>query len=426
MTSGPHGSQRLVARDRTWLAVDSLRTCGPLHGVTVSGLRDALVRLHEEQPALRCVSRLDRAAVRWVPLSSADFAGFVESLVVPVDTRGPDRPDAVTRWLIDEPLGERPLLLAVADGYVGAKISHALGDGRIVNTLFPELIRAAVGRRPARPPFPAPVRLPLVRAAMHTFGRHPGRLVRGARITRPPVSEDAGPWLPWKPDVMYRSVRSPAALADVRAWRDRYAPGLSAAAVLFAATPVALARCGLAPKWPGAVVLVDARRYLPVGATVDGNFSWGQYVVPTDLGDPRAVHEALRTELGTGRPLTMLALRTGRLALSALSALSRTPDPGPVPDRIPARPRPELTLTHIGRLDAYVDLPWTGPAAKHRNISVPTANGPEGITVSFSELSGALYVNVSFHASTFDPAAVSHAVELICHHPVGLVTSPAS
>jgi hypothetical protein len=420
----PAATRRMSARDRGWLSVDSLRTIGPLHGVTAEGLRAALVRLHEAHPTNRAVCRLDREAARWVPLSRSDFAAFSRRLAVRVDGTGTAHPaDAVTRWLVDEPVGDRPLLLAVGGGFVGAKISHAVGDGRIVNTLFPELMRAAAQNRAPRPPFPTPVRLPVVRAALHHFGRHPARLLSAARILRPPTPP-AGTGTgtgtpPWRPDIAYGTARSGTALARARAWRDRHAPGVSAAAVLFAGASAALIHCGLTPKWPGMVVLFDARRYLPAGSTVDGNFAWGQYLLPADLTDPRAVHDALAEEFASGRPLAMLALRSAHLALS------RTRHEAPALRRVPADPRPELTLTHIGRISEYVDLPWAAPPEEWRNMSVPTTGGPEALTMSFSELGGALYMNVSFDRAVFDPAPVLRAIDLICEDPVGLIGAPA-
>ncbi|GII23960.1 hypothetical protein [Planosporangium mesophilum] len=424
-TAPPAAARRMSARDRGWLSVDNLRTIGPLHGVTAEGLRAALVRLHEAHPTHQAVCRMDREAARWIPLSRSGFAAFSRSLAVRVDGTGTVHPaDAVTRWLVDEPLGDRPLLLAVGGGYVGAKMSHALGDGRIVNTLFPELMRAAARGRAPRLPFPTPVRLPVVRAALHHFGRNPSRLLSAAKILRPPASPadaDAGTEAPapWRPDIAYGTARSATAPARARTWRDRHAPGVSAAAVLFAGASAALIHCGLTPKWPGLVVLFDARRYLPAGSTVDGNFAWGQYLLPADLTDPRAVHESLAEEFASGRPLAMLALRTARLALS------RTRHEPPALRPVAADPRPELTLTHIGRISEYVDLPWAGPPEEWRNMSVPTTGGPEALTMSFSELGGALYMNVSFDRAVFDPAPVRRAIDLICEDPVGLINTPA-
>ncbi|HKS99006.1 MAG TPA: hypothetical protein VJT31_05685, partial [Rugosimonospora sp.] len=177
----------------------------------------------------------------------------------------------------------------------------------------------------------------------------------------------------------------------------------------------AFAECGLPAAGPGAVVLVDARRYLPAGRGADGNFAWGLYLRPASLTDPRAIQDELARELSTGSALAMLALRTGRLLVA----------PGhreaPLPHRVPARPRPRFTFTHLGRLDGYRDLPWAADPARRRNISVPSTSGPDAVTVSLSELAGVLHVNVSFHRSTFDPERVRAATELACAHPAELL-----
>lgn len=411
-------SRRITARDRGWAGVESLRVFGPFRGITADGLCASLSRLHAQDPAMAALCRIDQAAMRWVPLSGADFAVYRHRLVADAGGTGdPADADTVTRLLIDEPLDERPMLLVVRGGYIGLKLSHVVGDGRVVNALLPELLHATAADRPPRPPFPAATRLPAVRAIARHFSRHPTGLAAAVRREQPPGPPPGEPTVDWKPAVEYCSVRSATALRAARAWRDAHAPGVSAASVLFAATTAALARCGLDPK-PGMVVLVDARRYLPPGATVDGNFSWGQYLRPADPADPRQVYAALGGELAGGRPAMMIGLRAARLTLSRAAAA-----PHAAPRTVPARPRPALTLTHIGRLDPYRDLPWTGPAEEWRNISVPTVSGPEAITVSFSELGSTLYVNASFHGSTFDPAPVRRAVELICADPAGLIAA---
>lgn len=413
--------RRMGARDRGWLDVDHLRVLGPFVGVSRADVRAALAGMQAAQPSNPAVCLVDRSGARWVSMSPAGFEAYSQELVVELDApAGSDRDaaDAVARYLVDSPLGARPLLLAVCRGVVGAKISHAVGDGRLVNTLLPELIAAATQRRAARPPLAAPARLPLARAALHHFGRHPSRLggalSKARSAAHPPAVPGTGETRPWRPDVAYVSQGAPTALPAIRAWRDAHAPGVSAAAVLFAATAVAFDRCGLPPRWPGAIVLVDARRYVPGGLTVAGNFSWGQYLSPGDLTDPRQVYDALKTQLSTGRALAMLALRAGRMVLA----------PGgtaPLPATVAAKPRPELTYTHVGRLDAYQQLPWATPADRRQNISVPTTSGPQAVTVSFTELDGVLFVNTSFHRTTFDPATIAAVVDLLCREPVSLV-----
>jgi hypothetical protein len=403
---------RVRARDRGWLGLDSLRVVGPFEGVAADGLRAALAGLHAARPDHPAVCLIDRRATRWVRLSAGEFAGHAATAVVTVDVPpGEDPADLVTRYLLGTPLDHRPLLLAVAGGHVGLKVSHAVGDGRVVNALLPELIQAAAGHVPTAPD-PAPA-APVARAVLHHFGRHPGRLFRALPAARPPVTGAAT--VPWRPDAAYVSVRSATALGEIREWRDAHLPGVSATAIQFAAMAAALRRCGLPAGGPGAVVLVDARRYLPAGRGADGNFSWGLYLRPDELTDPRAVHRALVGELASGSALAMLALRAGRMLVTAHR-------PGPVPRRVPARPRPRLTFTHLGRLAAYRDLPWACEPGRRRNISVPTTSGPEAVTVSFSDLAGVLHLNVSFHRSTFDPAAVRRAAQLVCRYPVELVT----
>ncbi len=380
---------------------------GPFEGVSVAGLRAALASMHAVRPEHPAVCLLDRRAGRWRQLSTVEFAAHVEDAVIAV---GEPTADAVARHLVGVRLADRPLVLAVGGGFVGLKLSHAVGDGRVVNAVLPALIRAAARRVPAQQPPPSG-RLPLVRAALHHFGRHPGRVPGALVVSRPP-GDAPGDAVEWRADPDYVSIGSTNALTDIRSFRDRRLPGVSTAAIQFAALAAALERTGLPPRGPGVVVLVDAWRYLPAGYGADGNFSWGLYLRPASLTDPKAVHEALTTQLYAGSALAALALRTGRLLLSPGAP------PLPAPDRVPAEPRPRLSLTHIGRLDAYLDLPWACPPEQRRNISVPTTSGPEAITASFSELAGVLHLNLSFHRSTFDSRAVREAAELACRHPV--------
>ena len=67
------------------------------------------------------------------------------------------------------------------------------------------------------------------------------------------------------------------------------------------------------------------------------------------------------------------------------------------------------------------DLPWATEAAHRVNQSVPTLSGPEGITLTTSEMGGVLHLEATFHASTFDPAMVARALELVCEDPAALI-----
>ena len=150
--------------------------------------------------------------------------------------------------------------------------------------------------------------------------------------------------------------------------------------------------------------------------TIDANFCWGQFLSPASRTDPAAIHRTLKAELATGRMLTMMALREGKLAVAGGESM-----PAPYPDRVPAEVHPRLTFSNQGRHDVLADLPWATAADGRVNHSVPTLNGPEGITLTTSELIGVLHVEATFHASTYDPAVIAQALAMVCHDPAALI-----
>lgn len=407
----------MSVRDRLWAPVDAIRAVGPLAGLSAESVRASLVMLHAEDPSLRAITRMDVPGRRWWPLSATEFDARLADIVIGVDPELPGGVDTVVRRLLPEVPGDRPMLLAVHRNYLAVRISHGVGDGRTVNRFLLDLLRCILHGRAAwkaeTQVRPARTRAPLARAALRHFGRHPTALLSACRLRQPPAQPRGAPQ-PWAPRQSYSSARSSCdGLRALRAWRDARLPGVSIASISFAAVPAALRLAGLAPHRPGIVTLVDARRYLHRGSLVDGNFSWGQYMVPADLEDPRAIDAALRTELASGRALVMLALRDVR---GALLPRVRTLPPtiGPVPG-------PELTVTHLGRLDAFTELPWSGDREAHRFVVVPPPAGPAAVTFSLAEMGGTLHVTAGFHASTFDQAAMDRVVELVATDPAGLV-----
>jgi hypothetical protein len=405
--------RRMSVRDADWLRYDHLRVIGPLVGVTTTTVRDALRTLHAMDPGNPAVCRVD--GHRWVPVDPVRYRAALAGDVSELDGDASGEPAVVLRGaLAAEPLGDRPVRVLLHRGFAGIRVSHAIGDGRVFSALVPRLFGAAIV------PSPRPVRLPLLRATVGYFGRDPRRVGALLRVPRPVLPEPGPhePSRPWRPDPASHYARSTVDLLPrLREWRAARLPGVSTAAVLFGAARAAFEECGLAPDHPGLMVLVDARRYLSgrfMGGFVGGNFTAAQYLEPSDPRDPRAIHEAIGAAVAAGRPLTSLALRD----LHALRSRRATP----VPDRVRVHPAPRLTLTHVGRLDGFAGLPWACPPAGRVLMSAPTPGGTEGVTVSFAELDGAIHVNVTYHRSTFDEAAVRRAAELICADPVGLLT----
>ncbi|WP_345627454.1 hypothetical protein [Rugosimonospora acidiphila] len=435
--------RRMSLRDGEWLSCDHIRVVGPLAGVTAPVIRETLIALHRQHPEHGSVCRLDRASRRWVPQSSAEYAYLTNTDVEVLDWPEPGTPEAVAvaaaraagervgtaphevataealrEALIALELGDRPLKVLVCGDFVGIRMSHAIGDGQVFNSLATEIFGAGAAGRAPRLPFPRPTRLPLARASLRFFGRAPRRALTLLRTPRPVLPQPAGnePRRAWQPEVCATYARSDTGtLGAVRKWRDAHLPGTSIAALLFAATTPAFEACGLRPDGAGLMILFDARRYLGRGATVDGNFSPGEYLVPASTLDPQAIHGVMNAMVESGWPLASLALRD-------VYALRPGARHVPGPTRVRVQSSPALTLTHIGRLDErYGGLPWACVPENRMVLSAPTPAGPEAVTVTFAELAGVLHLNLTFHRSTFDEKAMRRVAELICADPVGLI-----
>jgi hypothetical protein len=406
----------LTLHERAWLPLEYIRTVGPLAGMTAERLRTALIGLHAADPTHRAVSRLDRSGAKWLHMDSPAFAEYVREAVTDLGDGVADF-DAMTRRLQAEPRAHHPVRILVGGGYVAMKVAHAYGDAGPVNTLLRELILAAGEERAAVIAPSARHRWALPKAWWQQFGRSPGRLREALRFARPPHGDPA-PMRPWAASLTVETARSAGVLATMRVWRDQYAPGVTTSAITFAAFTAALRELGLNPDMSGGTFLADARRYLAKGVSVDSNFCMGPFLSPASLTDPRAIHTTLKAELATGRILTMMLLREGKIAVTGAPGM-----PEEYPGEAPVEPRPRLTFSNQGRHDVLADLPWAIDVTGRVNQSVPTLNGPEGITLTTSEMGGVLHLEATFHASTYDPAVVARALRLVCSDPAALMVA---
>jgi O-antigen/teichoic acid export membrane protein len=404
----------MTLHERAWLPLEYIRTVGPLHGITVDGVRRALIGLHSADPKHRAVSKLDRVGARWEHMNAAEFAAFVHKAVTDSGDWSLDQ-DGMTRKLQAEPRGVHPIRIIVGAGYVAMKVSHAYGDASPVNALLHELLLAAwEGRAAIIPPLERN-RLALPKAWFKQFGTKPGRWREGISFARPPHPEETRT-RKWEPNLTVRSGRSAQTLKLMRQWREEYAKGVTTSAITFAAFTAALHEIGLKPDLDGATFLADGRRFLDKEVRIDSNFCMGPYLSPPDMMDPVSINQTIKAELATGRILTMMVLREGRIALDGAPGM-----PDPYPSELPVPPRPRLTFSNQGRHDLLQDLPWTVDPAWRVNLSVPTLNVPEGITLTTSEMNGVLHVEATFHASTFDPALITKALQMVLEDPAGLI-----
>ena len=219
----------------------------------------------------------------------------------------------------------------------------------------------------------------------------------------------------WRATNTVRSDRTADGVADeIRAWRDRYAPGTSLASIVYAGLVNAFHEVGLVPDPAGLVLLVDGRRYLRKGWQAGPNFVVGQYLAVPDPRDPRDIHRTLHAAMATGRPLAALAQRI----LRGPAGTGGTGGTGGTDARnIPDPTRPRLILT-FGRLDMFADLPWAGES---RHTSVSRVGEPDALSVAGWELGGALHLAASFHSGVLPADAVAAALRLFCSAPVALL-----
>jgi len=404
--------RRMSVYDRVFLGYEVTKVVGPFTGITADRLRAALNSLHANDPSHPAVCAMEPTG-RWRTVSPSEFSR--RALVVELGPDVPGTPDGLAEYGQHHlPLGDRPLVFAVHNGLILARFGHPIGSGAYLNTLIAELMRAAAAGRPPQPPPVRQGRFLVTRAALRHFGRHPGALLRMLRTLRPaPTSAPKTRTVEgWRATLTTRSDRSDeSATRRVRAWRDRYAPGISVASIVFAALASAFGQVGLDPDPAGVVLLVDGQRYLRKSWAAGPNFIIGQYLAVPDLRDPRAIHETLHAAIDSGRPLAAMGLRLLRQPRDIGAENART-----VPDPV----RPRLILT-FGRLDVFADLPWAVPVDQARHTNVSSVGEPDALSVATWELNGALHLAASFHSGVFPPEAVSAALRLFCSSPVALL-----
>jgi hypothetical protein len=174
----------------------------------------------------------------------------------------------------------------------------------------------------------------------------------------------------------------------------------SSAATLFAeARGAADRRLGLPSA--GLTIVADCRRYAH-RRHVPGNFSTGLRLAVTDARSPEAVAGAIQDAIAAGRPLATLAL-------AALGS-ARRPAAGGVACR------PDLSLSYLGHLRAYRDLPWTDfSSATYAGIGTP--HNPGEVNLTLAELADTLQVTAVFDRGRYDVADVAALLDDLVQAP---------
>jgi hypothetical protein len=401
-----------------WIGAHSVFVFGPLHVPAADELRSALRTLARAVPDHRVFRRPDEDYRRWRPVPTADLDSHCERMVTTLDGSGAVDDPA---WILEQRyaayVDELPFRFALSGDTVALSLAHPLGDARLATETGPELLAAAVERRAPVGLYTPSVRMPLARALGTYYGRRPQRILATLRTPRTPVP---GPVAgarprPWAPEfaVVSGSIAK-STLAALRSWRVRNAPGVTRTLVVFAAARAAVEAGGMRPASAGFYTVVDNRKFLPTGGHLDGNFTIGIYLEPSDSRDPSAIATALETATANGRPLATMSLLTGFAQVGRIAALT---------DQAPFPTYPSLVLNHLGRLRGFEKLPWRDRVAAPYFLSATTQRQPDFLTFQFAEMFGRVHVTAAFHASTLDRAVVRAAVDRLCADPVGLLDS---
>ncbi|WP_250283475.1 MULTISPECIES: hypothetical protein [unclassified Frankia] len=409
-------SQRVAGRDRIWLGAHSVFVTGPLDLPDVDTIRAAVRELAWIAPDHRLFRRPDHDYHRWRPVTGRELDSHCERMITALDDSADDGgPEQLLLRQYAAHVDDVPFRIAVGRDTVALSLAHPLGDARLVLDTGAELLLAAAEGRPPLSLHRPSTRLPLACALGEYYGRKPGRILATLRTPRPAAPGPAAGTRhrPWQPDfTVVSGVLSRSALTDLRKWKARNASGVTRTMVVFAAVRAAVEAAGMRPAASGFYTVVDNRKFLPSGRRLDGNFTIGIYVEPTDARDPVAVSAALEAATANGRTLATMSLLTGFAQVGRIAALS---------DQAPFPAHPSLVLNHLGRPRGFEKLPWRGSRSDIYYLSATTQRQPDYVTFQFAELHGCVHVTVAFHASVFEQEAVRRAVGLLCADPVALL-----
>jgi hypothetical protein len=417
----------ISGRDLITLHMRTVAYLGPIEAPSPDQVRGALRRLAALNPGHRILRRVDRAAPRWITVGAAELDRHCDAMVIDMTDRSAASatadapavtPEEIVARLYNWPVTDLIFQIAVGADFCALLVDHACIDGLSINEIWPELMRCAItGDSPEAIAKPS-IRFPLVRALDNYYRRRPKRLLETVRVPAPappaepePAATQAGRLVPWHQEFGVASVRfGKDVLAEIRDWRLVHSKGITRTMVLFAAARASLETSGLPPLRPGVNISVDMRKHLPTGAVLYGNFAPSIYVCPADGCDPAQLNTAIDEVMSVARPLATMAL-------VASTAKRRFRATAHAPTLAEASPRPALSLIHCGRLKAFEKLPWTGSPADRRYLIGSTPGDPDGISIFISEIHGGVDVTATFNASTFDPAVIQEALEILATEP---------
>lgn len=398
-------------RDRPWLSSTVGALCGPFDMPSVEALEDALVELSERHPSSRLTWGVNDSRTKWQIDAPRDAVRHRKMVVEREIGDDPDFGRVLDAIVVDDALAW-PLALIRYERYLGLRMSHGVGDGRMFNRVLSTVMQTAITGEVAPWTAEPARRSPLLAGIRHTFGKAPNRF-RAAVADRPaavqrPTPGERRAWSAAR--VTEHVTLAPATAKEIAAWGKQHAPGSSKFALQVVLLLRSFAAVGIAVD-PEVSLVFDLRRYLKFDG-VDGNFVIGVPVHIDVDSSPNDVSGILRATAESGRPLATQSMST--------VALMRTGATVPTVDAVDSTALPRMTFSSLGRPADIDALPFSDRDASIYIGSVEP-DGPLGVTALIIETVGGVNITVSFHDNVVDRALVRRATDLVRADPIGVL-----
>lgn len=301
------------------------------------------------------------------------------------------------------------LRVTVAGDYLLTEHDHGLGEVQlalisqlvITGVLRPddEELHRRIGRR-----FDG-----LATAVAATFATNPARIrdvLDQIKSLPAPPAVTGSPAASTGPTGTVHATVTAAGLAELRAWRDTAAPGISVFSLVVAALTRGFGEAGIELD-EQVTVPVGLRRYLPTGTNPLGNFVAGVSLPHRPGDDPADLQARLARTTASGRPVAGLARVSTRAALARF----RRPAAAPISDG-PTR----LLFSGIGSRRELEALPWLEAGEPTVAVRVDPAP-PADISVAVVNLAGTAQLS-AYDTTRHDAEPIRRVLETFAGDPV--------
>lgn len=312
----------------------------------------------------------------------------------------------------------QPFEVYVSHRHIAVDVDHGLGDARLFVDFVDALFSMRAGRHPRWIAAPD-TRFALNRALVRTFATNPSRLASASRralrsrtdAAHAEVQTEAASW---SPSVAVEDLHLDAEHGRaVDRWREANAPRAGRAATWLMIVRRALAAAGINVADTLRLV-IDCRRYLRRGHSVNGNFIFGLKVLAPVGGAVTDVGREIKQQVDSGFPLLAMGL------VSARSLVRPAPRSLDAPHLWRPGSPADMVYSDVGPLRPFDDAPWQPGEPRIVSALLDPAS-PSHVSVFTGVIGGERTISFTFHDNVHDRSSVRHAADAIRSDPIGLL-----